>query len=55
MPKYRIEWVEHVARSAFVEADSESAARQSWIDGSFDYEEQDHVENGSDPKFEVVE
>lgn len=40
MPMYVLHWEEATVerRMAFVEADSESAARQCWIDGHFDDE-----------------
>lgn len=54
MPKYHIEWIDHEARSAYVTAESESAARQAWIDGDFDYEEDSYTETGSEPVFTLV-
>lgn len=53
MPKYRIEWTDHTCRSAYVTAESESAARQAWIDEAFDYEEPSYTETGSEPVFTV--
>ena len=57
MPKYRIKWVDHVYRCAHVTAESESAARQFWIDGedAWDYEEQEHVETGEGPTVTCLE
>ncbi len=54
MPKYRIEWTDHEFRTAYVEAESESAARQCWIDGDFEYEEQSHIETGVSPTYEEI-
>lgn len=54
MPKYHVEWTDHECRSAYITAENESAARQAWIDGDFDYEEQSHTETGSEPVFTAL-
>ena len=56
MPKYRVEWVDHVYRSAVVTAESESAARQCWDNPqAWDYEEHDHTDTGEGPTVTCLE
>lgn len=46
MPRYRVEYIEHRHYAAFVEAESDSAARQSYIDGDFDGKPGEVAERG---------
>lgn len=64
MPKYKVEWKEIVHRSVYIDAESESEARQRCDDPRAwerdpdrpedDYEEIDHVEPAGGPTITVI-
>ena len=47
MPRYRLTWDQTTTHTAYVDAVSESAARQAWIDGDYD------GEDVSDPDYDL--